>query len=115
MMLWESMMEDCTMVDRKTVEDGLGGFTTEWSDGAKFRAAVTKNTTLQAKMAEKAGVTELYQVTVKKGTPLQFHDIFRRESDGTIYRVTSNIQDSETPASAGLQMGKVDAERWELK
>lgn len=114
MMLWESMLEDCTMLDKKTTEDGLGGFTTEWVDGAKFRAAVVKNNTMQAKIAEKSGVTEVYQVTVAKGTPLDFHDVFRRESDGLVFRVTTNIRDSETPAVASFQFGQVSAERWEL-
>lgn len=112
--LFEKMMEDCTMLDRKTSEDGLGGFTSEWIDGAKFRAAVVKNSTIQAKIAEKNGVTEVYRVTVSKGTPLDFHDVFRRDSDGATFRVTSNIKDSETPAVASFQFGQVDAERWEL-
>lgn len=114
MMLWESMLEDCTMLDKKTTEDGLGGFTTEWVEGAKFRAAVVKNNTMQAKIAEKSGVTEVYQVTVAKGTPLEFHDVFRRESDGLTFRITSNIKDSESPAVASFAMGQVSAERWDL-
>lgn len=114
MMLWEEFLEDCTMLDKTTVEDGLGGYTIKWVDGAKIRAAVTKNSSMQAKIAEKQGVTEVYEVTVKKGTPLAFHDVFRRDSDGSIFRVTSNIKDSETPAVASFQIGQVSAERWEL-
>lgn len=115
MTLVESMMEDCTMIDKKTVEDDLGGFTTKWVDGAVFRAAVTKSRTIQTKIAEKQGVTEVYQITVKKGTPLAFHDVVRRNSDGAVFRIKSNIKDSETPEVAGLKLGVVDAERWELK
>lgn len=115
MRLYEKMMEDCTMVDKKTVPDGAGGFSTQWADGATFRAAVVKNNTMQAKIAEKSGVTELYTVTVNKGIDLQFHDIFRRESDGAVFRVTSNTKDSETPSSASFQIAQVSAERWELK
>ena len=114
MSLIDVMMEDCTMLDKRTVSDGLGGFTTQWVDGAGFRAAVVKDSTMEARVAEKQGVTELYTVTVDKGLSLQYHDVFRRESDGAVFRVTSNVVDSETPAVATFQIGQVTAERWEL-
>lgn len=114
MSLIDVMMEDCTMLDKRTVSDGLGGFTTEWVDGAEFRAAVVKDSTMAARVAEKQGVTELYTVTVDKGLSLQYHDVFRRQSDGAVFRVTSNIVDSETPSVATFQIGQVTAERWEL-
>lgn len=114
MNLVESMMEDCTMIDKKSTPDGLGGFTNEWVDGAAFKAAIVKNNTMEAKIAEKQGVTELYQITVPKGTPLSFHDVFKRNSDGAVFRVTSNIKDSETPKAATFSFGQVNAERWEL-
>lgn len=114
MSLIDVMMEDCTMLDKRTVSDGLGGFTTEWVDGAEFRATVVKDSTMAARVAEKQGVTELYTVTVDKGLSLQYHDVFRRQSDGAVFRVTSNIVDSETPSVATFQIGQVTAERWEL-
>lgn len=114
MSLIDVMMEDCTMLDKRTVSDGLGGFTTQWVDGAEFRAAIVKDSTMAARVAEKQGVTELYTVTVDKGITLQYHDVFRRQSDGAIFRVTSNIVDSETPSVATFQIGQVTAERWEL-
>lgn len=114
MSLIDVMMEDCVMLDKRTVPDGLGGFTYEWTEGATFRAAVIKNSTLAARVAEKQGVTEVYTITVDKGLPLQYHDVFRRTADGTTYRVTSNIKDSETPSVATFQIGQVTAERWEL-
>ena len=114
MSLIDVMMEDCVMLDKRTVSDGLGGFSYEWVEGAPFRAAIVKNTTLEARIAEKQGVTELYTVTVDKGLVLQYHDVFRRASDGLTFRVTSNIRDSETPTVATFQIGQVTAERWEL-
>lgn len=114
MSLIDVMMEECVMLDKRTVSDGLGGFSYEWTEGAPFRAAIVKNTTLEARIAEKQGVTELYTVTVDKGLVLQYHDVFRRVSDGLTFRVTSNIRDSETPTVASFQIGQVTAERWEL-
>lgn len=115
MRLFEKMMEECTMLDKKTISDGLGGFSTEWTDGAEFKAAIVKNNTLDAKVAEKNGVTELYTITVAKGTPIIYHDVLRRNSDGAIFRVTSNIKDSETPDASSFQIGQVSAERWNLE
>ena len=58
--LIESMMVDCVMMDRTTTPDGEGGFTREWVEGAPFKAAIVKNSSLNAKVAEKQGVTEVY-------------------------------------------------------
>lgn len=114
MSLIDVMKEDCVMLDKRTVSDGLGGFTLEWTNGASFQAAIIKNSTMEARIAEKQGVTELYTVTVDKGLALQYHDVFRRLSDSATFRVTSNIADSETPSVATFQIGQVTAERWEL-
>ena len=111
-MLIDTMKEACTMLDKRTVADGLGGFTTVWTDGATFDAAIIKDDTMQARVAEKQGVTEVYTVTVDKSLPLAYHDVFRRNSDGAT--LTSNIIDSKTPAVASFQFGQVTAERWEL-
>ena len=114
MSLIDEAKELCTMVDKTTVHDGMGGYVVKWVDGAQFQAAIIKDQSIEARTAEKQGVTELYTVTVNKGTPLQYHDVFRRERDGAIFRVTSNIADSETPRRASFQIGQVTAERWEL-
>lgn len=114
MSLIDTMMEKCTMLDRQTVSDGLGGFTHQWTDGAAFDAAIVKDNTLAGRVAEKDGVTEVYTVTVPKGLTLEFHDVFRRESDGAVFRVTSNIRDSEAPAVSTIRIGQVSAERWTL-
>lgn len=114
MSLIDVMKEPCTMLDKRTVPDGQGGFTQTWVDGATFSAAIVKDSSMQARAAEKQGVTEVYTVTVDKGTPLAFHDVFRRERDGAVFRVTSNIKDSQTPSVASFQIGQVTAERWEL-
>lgn len=112
--LFEDMFEECTLIDKRSVPDGMGGNTKEWVDGATFRAAVSKDNTLAARVAEKQGVTEVYTITVYKGVTLEYHDVFRRSSDGLTYRVTSNIKDSETPSRASFQIAQVTAERWDL-
>lgn len=112
--LFEDTFETCTMVDRRSVSDGMGGYTKQWVDGAQFSASIDKDNTLAARTAEKDGVTDVYTVTAYKGTDLEYHDVFRRASDGLTYRVTSNSKDSETPPRASFQIVQVTAERWDL-
>lgn len=114
MSLIDVMMEDCRMIDKTTASDGMGGFVDVWVDGAPFKAAVVKDSTMAARVAEKEGVTEVYTITVPKGVRLGFHDVFRRLEDGMIFRVTSNITDKETPSVSTFQIGQVTAERWQL-
>ena len=113
-MLIDTTKTRCTMIDKTTVPDGQGGTQRAWVDGASFDAAIIKDSSMQARIAEKQGVTELYTVTTDINVQLDFHDVFRRESDGAIFRVTSNIDDSKTPKVASFQFGQVTAEKWVL-
>lgn len=107
-------MEKCTMIDKTTAPDGYGGFEAVWKEGAEFSAAIVLDTSMQARIAESQGVKNLYTITTPKSINLQFHDVFRRESDGKIFRVTSDGDDKKTPASASLNMRQVSAEEWRL-
>ena len=111
--LMDSMAEPCVMLDKKTVETPTG-YKSVWVDGVTFYAVIRKDSTMEARIAEKQGVTELYTVAVSKGMPLDVHDVFRRKADGKTYRITSNIADSKTPDVSPLKMGSVTAERWDL-
>lgn len=114
MSLLSEAMEKCVMLDRKTVADGYGGFSTIWEDGASFKAAIVLDSSMQARVAAVQGVTGLHTVTTGKNINLQYHDVFRRVSDGKIFRVTSDGDDKKTPASASLNMRQVNAEEWRL-
>lgn len=114
MSLLSEAMETCTMIDKTTQEDGYGGTTTVWKDGAQFTAAIVFSTSMEARRAEAEGVKNLYTVTTPKSVNLQFRDVFRRESDGKIFRVSSDGDDNKTPASASLNMRNVTAEEWSL-
>ena len=116
MSLLEEAFEPFRMVDKRTVPDGMGGYTKEWIDGIGFEAALDKDNDLQGRVAEKQGVTSVYTITTRKDINLDYHDhnVIRRVSDGLTYRITGNIKDSQTPESAGLQYAWVHAERWDL-
>jgi head-tail adaptor len=63
MSLLSEAMENCIMLDKRTVADGYGGYITTWVEGASFQAAVTFDTSMEARIAEKQGVTSLYTIT----------------------------------------------------
>lgn len=114
MSLLTEAMEACTRVHKTTADDGYGGETVAWTNGASFQAAITFDTSIEARVAQAQGVTSRYTVTTAKNVLLEYHDVFRRTSDGKIFRVTSDGDDKYTPASAGLNMRQVMAEEWQL-
>ena len=114
MSLLSEAMEKCIMLDKQTVADGYGGYVVQYVDGAEFVAAIVLDNSMQARVAEKQGVTGLYTITTSKALNLQYHDVFKRVRDGKIFRVTSDGDDKATPASATLNMRQVSAEEWSL-
>lgn len=112
--LMNDYLEDCTLVEKTKVPDGEGGWTVRWVDGMDFKAAITYDNTLQARVAESDGMMATYTITTEKNMQLDFHDVFRRKRDGQIFRVTSQGDDKKTPESASFQVSQVAAEEWSL-
>lgn len=114
MSLLDNAMTKCVMMDRTTYPDGSGGYIPIWTEGARFDAAITFDTSIQARVGEVQGVKSLYTVTTRKTMNLQGRDIFKRLEDGKIFRVTSDGDDNKTPQSARLNMRQVTAEEYVL-
>lgn len=114
MSLLSEAMEQCVMLDKTTIADGYGGYKSVYVEGAEFKSAIVLDNSMQARQAEKAGVTALYTITTSRALNLQYHDVFKRISDDKIFRVTSDGDDKKTPRSASLDMRQVSAEEWEL-
>lgn len=110
MSLLSEAMEPCVLLNRQTTLDEYGGFVNKWVDGATFNAAVTFDTSIEARAAEAQGVHSLYTITTARNVILQYHDIIRRIRDSKILRVTSDGDDKFTPLSASLDMRQVTAE-----
>ena len=114
MSLLEEAMTECVLLNKATENDGYGGYITSWTEGATFNAAIVLDTSMQAKIGQQMGVTGMYTVTIRKELNLDFHEVFRRLSDGQIFRVTTRGTDKKTPQSAQLNMRQVSAEEWSL-
>ena len=110
--LLSEAMESCVMLNKTKVDDDLGGDKTVWTVGTAFNAAIVFDTSIEARKAQAAGVNNLYTVTTRKTKTLEYHDVFKRLSDGKIFRVKSDGQDKKTPDSAGLNMRQVTAEEF---
>ena len=107
-------MTACVLLDKKRIPDGEGGYTENWTESVEFEAAIAFDTSMEARIGAKQGVTSQYTVTVPRGFKLEFHDVFRRLSDGKIFRVTSDGDDKATPLSASFSFSQVTAEEWKL-
>ena len=90
MSLLSDAMENCIMLDKRTQSDGYGGYIISWVEGAEFQAAIVLDNSMQARIAERQGVTALYTITTNKSLNLQYHDVFKRLEDNKIFRVTSD-------------------------
>ena len=114
MSLIDEAMTDCVIINKVRTPDGIGGFVVSYAEGAAFRAAITYNNTIEAKVAAAGGVTSVYTATVPLSCTLDYHDVFKRLSDGKIFRVTSDSDDKVTPKRSTFQFRQVDCEEWSL-
>ena len=112
MTLIDAFKTPCTLMERVRVADGEGGWVTQWAQGPSFSAAIVLDSSINARIAEKEGVTGVYTVTTDRSATLVFHDVFRRDSDGKTFRVTK-VNDS-TPSVSSFQFNQYQAEDWEL-
>lgn len=114
MNLIQKSMVDCVIMEKEREPDGAGGFITSWKEGTPFKAAFSINTSTEMQIAEAQGLKRVYSVTTVKSATLDYHDVFKRVSDGATFRVTSEGKDKETPEFASFGFAQVTAERWDL-
>ena len=105
-------MEKCVFLEKKHTPDNEGGYTVEWVEGAVFQASIVFNTSIEAKIAEKVGVTSAYTITTPRAVVLKHYDVLKRVADGKIFRVTSDGEDKHTPNCATFQVTQVTAEEY---
>ena len=114
MSLLTLMMEECQILNHVRTDDAFGGYTDAWTNGAKFKAAIAKQTSPEQVIAEKEGITETFTVVVEDTFTLDYHDVFKRLSDNTVFRVTSRTTDSTAHPASTVRIAKVTAARWAL-
>ena len=113
-MLIDCMMESCVFMVQEKTPDGSGGSKTEWKDGEPLRAAIIRDTSTEARIAEAAGTVDVYTISVSRSVHLKYHDVIKRLSDGKTFRITSDNADKRTPACTALDIAQSTAEAWRL-
>lgn len=97
----------------ETQVDSVGGVINTWTDGAQFYAAIVETNSQNPTVAEQETEKQIFSVITKRETAvLMFNDVFKRNSDGKVFRVLSDGDEKKTPLSAGLDMRIVTAEEW---
>lgn len=115
MSLLNEAYENVVLMEKRREPDGEGGFLTNWVESVIFQAAITFDTSMESRIAEKQGVTSRYTITTNKNARLGYHDVIKRLKDGKIFRVTSDGDDKITPERASFQFLQVTAEEWVLE
>lgn len=110
--LYKRMAVACARLVAKTEPDGEGGFKTVLTVGDGFMAAIVRDSSTASRIAEHDGVRNVYTVTTAE--PLCYGDLFRRTSDGQVFRCTSNADDGAAPHCASFGFGQCSAEEWEV-
>ena len=114
MSLIDCMMVPCVVMVPHREPDGSGGFNTTWTDGKKIMAAINRDSSTEARIAEAAGTVRAYTVTVYRDVHLKYHDVIKRLSDGETFRITSDNGEKQTPRCTALDMAQSTAEAWRL-
>ena len=109
-MLWQDFIGQCVRLEKASTPDGQGGQTTSWKPSKPFEAAIVRDSANVSTVADRAEPSATFTVTTQ--TPLGFHEVIRRESDGLVVRVTSEA--IETPGMASFAFVQYKAERWEV-
>ena len=113
-MLIDCMMIPCVFMEQKRTPDGSGGYRPTWEEGEQFNAAIIRDTSTEAQIAEVAGTVEMYTVTTSRSVHLKFHAVIKRLSDGKTFRITSDNAEKKTPVCTALDIAQATAEAWRL-
>lgn len=111
MSLLDDFARPCVLLDKSRVPDGEGGFITTWIDGAEFSNYQALDTSMEARRAEKEGVTSVFTGLVAQSVPIEYGDFFRDKSTGETYRVTSEPAAKQSPRSASFELKYFTAEK----
>lgn len=109
--MMESLAHECTLLVKTPVSDGEGGWTNGWADGPAFKTYPALDSSIQARRAEKEGVSSLYTVLVPQNVPISLGDYYRDDKTGETFHVTSNPEEKETPATSTLGVKSFTAEK----
>lgn len=114
MSLLDDFAHPCVLMEKTREEDGAGGYYVSWAEGIAFQNFQAQDTSMEARRAEKEGVTSTYSALVNKDLPIDYYDVFKDTETGLTYRVTSIPENKVAPESSTFELKYFTAERWDL-
>lgn len=114
MSLLDEYSDEFVIVNKTKVDDGYGGYTTVWTDGATISGALAPTSQNEVAIAGAMGEKTTHTLVVAKNIMLEYHEVLRRKSDGITFRVTNTDGGTYTPASAGLDLRRYRLEAWAI-
>lgn len=111
MSLLDEFGSPCVLLEKRRVMGPEGGWATTWQDGARFTNYQDRDSSLEARVAERQGLTSVYSALVDKAVPIAYNDYFRDETTGDTYRVTSAPEEKTAPKSAAFPLKFFTAEK----
>lgn len=86
-----------------------GGWVTEWQAGPEFKALITLDSSVEARVAAAQGLIDQYTVYVPKTLDFSQISYFSRANEAvgvsenpTVFRITSNPDEQEPPKESSL-------------
>ena len=114
-MALQDVFEDLAIIVKIDKPDGMGGTISEWTEIKSFNGSITLDNSIQSRVAEQQGVTNLYTIITFDDVLLEYHNIVERKSDGQIFRVKSlNNKENIQPYGATMQVRTATAENYIL-
>lgn len=95
-------------------DDGQGGRTRTFVQGAAVSVALYCDQSLEALKAMAQGVKSVYTLNFDKSLTLAYDEYLKRAKDNTYFRITSRPADNESPSVTTLNRRTAKAERTEL-
>lgn len=114
MSLLDQFARKCVIMEKTRKPDSEAGFITEWAEGVEFINHQALNTSTEAQIAERQGVSSIYEALVQSDLPIEYGDYFKDKENGNVYRVTSRPEEKVAPKSASFALKYFTAERTEL-
>jgi len=113
-MLIDDYMRDCVLIETDKVPDSEGGSRVTYRNTVPFRAAIVQNAPSETRRAEQLISAPGYTVTMPKTTPAVYGSIFRCREEGTVFRLTSDPHEIQSPLRATFSLMQASAERLEV-
>lgn len=116
-MFFEQLKTKLTKLSMTETADGYGGVERTWTESTEqFDGYIQRITTSEQQIAGKEGEISTFYIVTDADHILSYHDIVKRLSDGSVFRVLSYGADVVSPSYLSFlgNMSQVTAERWDI-